>query len=247
VTPPGYLGNMIAYARGRAAAAAGDLDRAVAQLEAAGSGRNAWGEINPASNPWRSHLALAYAEVGRAVEAAELAAEEVALARAFGAPRAIGMALHHQALLDHGERRIEGLRGSERVLGASAARLEHGRTLLDLGAALRRAGQRSAARSVLATALDRCHSCGAHVLAERARAELHIVGARPRRERLAGPEALTPAELRVAKLAADGMTNRQIAQALFLTTKTVETHLSHTYPKLDITSRSDLKRTLGRI
>ncbi|MFZ0043016.1 MAG: LuxR C-terminal-related transcriptional regulator, partial [Solirubrobacteraceae bacterium] len=120
------------------------------------------------------------------------------------------------------------------VLRNSPARLELARALCDLGSAQRRSGQRAAAREPLREAMELAHECGAQPLAERAREELQASGAHPRRERLSGPEALTPSELRVAELAAAGLTNRQIAQALFVTAKTVGTHLGHVYQKLDL-------------
>jgi DNA-binding CsgD family transcriptional regulator len=131
------------------------------------------------------------------------------------------------------------------TLAASPARLEHARALVDLGAALRRGGRRREARATLAEGLDAAHVCGGHRLAERARDELRAAGARPHRERLYGPEALTASERRVSQLAADGLTNRQIAQALFVTSKTVEMHLSHAYAKLGITGREELSPTLS--
>jgi DNA-binding CsgD family transcriptional regulator len=75
-------------------------------------------------------------------------------------------------------------------------------------------------------------------------AALRRAGGRPRRERLAGAEALTASELRVAQLAAQGLTNRQIAQALFVSIKTVSTHLGHVYAKLDVTDRARLAAAL---
>jgi DNA-binding CsgD family transcriptional regulator len=120
------------------------------------------------------------------------------------------------------------------------APLEHARTLLELGAELRRRGRRRDARDPLALALDGARAAGAHVLAARCREELVAAGARPRRDRLSGPDALTAGERRVAELARRGLTNRQIAQELFLTTKTVETHLGHVYGKLGIRGRSEL-------
>jgi DNA-binding CsgD family transcriptional regulator len=235
---------MVHFARGCVAAAAGDTCAAAAHLEACGRARTAWGELNPASGPWRSQLALVLAALGRSAEALQLADEELRLARRFGADRATGIALRARALLGTGEEQVKGMRESVRTLAGSPARLEHARALFDLGAALRRTGHRSEAREVLAEALDGCEACGAHELARRARAELRTAGARPRRDRLTGPDALTAAERRVADLAAGGLTNRQIAQALFLTTKTVETHLSHAYPKLGIRGRTDLKAAL---
>ena len=112
--------------------------------------------------------------------------------------------------------------------------------LVDLGAALRRRGRTEAAREPLREALHLADQGGAVRLAERARAELHAAGARPRRAALTGRGALTPAERRVATLAAEGRTNRQIAQELFVTQRTVETHLTHTFAKLDVTSRDAL-------
>jgi DNA-binding CsgD family transcriptional regulator len=70
-------------------------------------------------------------------------------------------------------------------------------------------------------------------------------GARPRREALSGPGALTPAELRTARMAAEGMTDREIAQGLFVSAKTVETHLSHAYAKLGIERRAELSAALS--
>jgi DNA-binding NarL/FixJ family response regulator len=82
------------------------------------------------------------------------------------------------------------------------------------------------------------------LLARRAREELNAVGARPRRSALSGPGALTPAEYRVAQLAACGHGNRAIAERLYVTPRTVETHLTHAFAKLDIRSRADLAAAL---
>jgi len=114
------------------------------------------------------------------------------------------------------------------VLDVSPARLEHARALVELGAAQRRANQRTAAREPLRAGLDLAHRCGATRLAEHARAELAATGAKPRRQLSSGVEALTASERRVAEMAATGMSNPQIAQALFVTLNTVETHLRHT-------------------
>ena len=79
---------------------------------------------------------------------------------------------------------------------------------------------------------------------ERASQELTIAGARPRRHTLIGRDALTPSELHVSQLAAQSRTNREIAEALFLTLRTVETHLTNSYTKLGITSRRQLPGAL---
>jgi DNA-binding CsgD family transcriptional regulator len=132
-----------------------------------------------------------------------------------------------------------------RLSGLSApARLEYARAVADLGAALRRAGHRAESREVLRVALDLAHTCGAITLTERARTELVAAGGRPRRLVLSGLDSLTPSERRVAQLAAGGLSNRDIAQNLFITTRTVEGHLTHAYQKLAITSREQLSAAL---
>jgi DNA-binding NarL/FixJ family response regulator len=131
------------------------------------------------------------------------------------------------------------------VLDGSGARLEHARSLCELGAALRRASRRGA-EAPLREALDRAAHCGADALAARAREELRAAGARPRRDAMRGRDALTASELRIAQMAASGATNRQIAQSLFVTQRTVETHLTHVYGKLDIASRRELGSALER-
>jgi DNA-binding CsgD family transcriptional regulator len=124
-----------------------------------------------------------------------------------------------------------------RALGST---LEHARTLIELGAALPRSGYRADAREPLTTGHELAYECGARALAQRARQELIATGYRPTRARLAGRDALTASELRVAGMAADGATNREIAQSLYLSVKTVEMHVSRAYRKLGISSRHDL-------
>ena len=155
------------------------------------------------------------------------------------------MALRAAGLVEDGSRGIELLRQSVAVLNSSAARLEHARAMADLGAALRRAGQRADSREILRTALDLAHRCEARALTERTHTELIAAGGRPRRLILRGLDSLTPSERRVAQLAAAGVPNRDIAQHLFITTRTVEGHLTHAYQKLGITSREQLPAALA--
>jgi DNA-binding CsgD family transcriptional regulator len=199
---------------------------------------------SPTTAPWRSDAALGHLALGAPAEAKALAAEEVALAEAFGAPRALGVALRAAGLAQGGTRGIELMRRAVDVLEGSAARLEHARAMADLGAALRRVGRRAESREILRPALDLAHRCGALTLTERIRTELIAAGGRPRRLVLSGLDSLTPSERRVAQLAATGLANRDIAQHLFITTRTVEGHLTHVYQKLDITSRDQLAATL---
>jgi DNA-binding NarL/FixJ family response regulator len=140
---------------------------------------------------------------------------------------------------------VEALEEAVEVLARSPARLEHARAMVLHGAGLRRRGKVTAARDRLRAGYDAAAALGATVIAERARLELSAVGVRPRRARLSGLESLTPAELRVASAAADGMTNREIAESLFLSLRTVETHLTHTYQKLGIEARKELAAALG--
>jgi DNA-binding CsgD family transcriptional regulator len=131
------------------------------------------------------------------------------------------------------------------TLKRSPSRLEEARSLVELGSHLRRHGERAAARTPLREGLDLASHGGAIRLAERARTELAAAGARPRTEFATGRDALTPSELRVALMAAEGRTSREIAQALFITTRTVDAHLSHSYMKLGINSRRELAAALG--
>jgi DNA-binding CsgD family transcriptional regulator len=93
--------------------------------------------------------------------------------------------------------------------------------------------------------MELAHRCGATPLTARAREELLATGARPRRVMRTGVDALTPSELRVARMAAEGMTNREIAQTLFVTLRTVQVHLTHTFRKLDISTRDQLPAQLA--
>jgi DNA-binding NarL/FixJ family response regulator len=137
------------------------------------------------------------------------------------------------------------LREAVAVLAGSEARLEHARALVDLGAALRRANHRTEARERLREGVDLARRLGAFGLAERANEEIAATGARPRKVIRTGLDALTASERRVGQLAADGMSNKEIAQALFVTIKTVEVHLSHAYRKLGISSRAQLGKALA--
>jgi DNA-binding CsgD family transcriptional regulator len=235
--------NWILYARGILRLAEGDYAGARDELLACGERLLDWGCVNPAVVPWRANAARAHAALGQQQAASTLAQEEVVRARAVGAPRALGIALRTAGLIDP-ERSTELLAEAVAVLERSQAPLEHARALTDYGATLRRHGRRTDAREPLRRGLDLARRCHANLLAERARTELLATGARPRRERLTGIDALTASERRIARMAAQAMTNRQIAQQLFISTKTVALHLTHAYQKLDITSRSDLPEAL---
>jgi DNA-binding NarL/FixJ family response regulator len=152
--------------------------------------------------------------------------------------------LRASALVATRDRRIELLERAVRVTATAPARLQHGYALYDLGCALRRANRQVEARGPLRACLDLANAGGATRLAGKSMIELHAAGARPRRAATRGPAALTTAEHQVATLAASGYTNRQIAQRLTLSRRTIETHLAHTYQKLDIHSRAELRGRL---
>jgi DNA-binding CsgD family transcriptional regulator len=232
---------LLLHARARARLATRHVDAAIADLRTCQHIQEALPLANPNVLAWRSALALALPATARD-EASALIDAELSQARAVGQPRAIGVALRAHALLAERSHSIELLCEAVAVLERSPARLDHTRTLADLGATLRRSGHRREARAPLSQALELAHRAGATALAARARDELQAAGARPRRLARTGLDALTPAERRTAHMAAAGMTNREIAQALFITMNTVATHLSHVYQKLDITSRNDLTR-----
>ena len=234
------------YASGVLRAAAGNDEAAIEELRGCAVDHPTFGGRNPAFVPWRSAAALSLARLGRHREARELAADEVRRAELFGAARAIGVALRARALVGPPADRADGLAAALAVLASSPARLEHARVLLDLGATLRAAGQRTAARDPLLEALALAARCGAKTLERRARAELGAIGVRPRTTDRSGADSLTPSERRVVELAAAGTTNRAIAQTLFVTEKTVETHLGRAFRKLDVSSRRQLPDVLAR-
>jgi DNA-binding CsgD family transcriptional regulator len=240
-----YHAAFLLDSRARLRLAQGRADDALADALDAGRRQNAAQTPNPTMVPWGSTAALAAAATGDLQRAQELAEEELELARAFGAPRAVGIALRARALVSsRADERIERLREAVNVLEHSPARLDHAVALVDLGAALRRDQQRVNARDPLRKGLDIATTAGSVALANRAREELAATGAKLRRTRVTGVTALTPSEQRIARMAADGKTNNQIAQSLFLTPRTVEMHLTAAYRKLSITSRTQLQSAL---
>jgi DNA-binding CsgD family transcriptional regulator len=199
----------------------------------------------PGFLPWRSEAALAHLALGDHESAERLSAEELELARAFGAGRALGVASRAAGLVAGGERGEHLLREAVEAFDRVDARLEKARALTDLGAMLRRRNRRTEARELLREALDVAHRVGAARLANQAETELRATGARPRRVVLTGVESLTSSERRIAELASKGLTNREIAQTLFITTRTVEGHLTSIFRKLQLDSRNELEAVLA--
>ncbi len=230
--------------RARLRADSRHFDDALGDLFACGRFEREWEIRTPALSTWRADAAQLLASLGRQQEALALAREEVERCRAFGAPAPLGGALRTAGLIEAGDSGIELLEQAVAQLQPSPARLERALALIELGAATRRAGRRADAREPLREALDIASACGADTVAVRAHEELVTAGARPRRDPFESRSNLTASELRVARMASEGMTNREVAQALFLTENTIETHLRSVFRKLDIRSRSQLARAL---
>jgi ATP/maltotriose-dependent transcriptional regulator MalT len=228
--------------RGRARIAGGRVDEGLADL--LDCEREQMGARASIALLWRTDAALALAGRGDHAEAQRLADEQLALARQAGVPRILGVALRTRGLLSEGDEAHALLDEAVHVLSRSSARLEHARALVELGASVRRAGQRRAAREPLRAGYELARRCGSVALSERAGDELAASGVRLRRPALSGHESLTPSERRVAEMAASGMSNPQIAQALFVTRKTIEMHLGRVYEKLAVAGREELAPAL---
>jgi DNA-binding CsgD family transcriptional regulator len=229
-------------ARGRLRLAQGDAVAALADMRAAGERFDRW-SVGPAIATWRSEAALA----ARAAGESPLALDgDIRQARASGHDRALGKALHAAWLTRGAPIDDPAIDEALAALQRGADRHEHARLLTSHGGALRRANRRAAAREQLRPALDLAHACGAVPLADEIRVELVAAGGRPRRDASSGADALTPSERRVADLAVRGLTNRAIAETLFITVRTVEGHLNRVYTKLRVDGRAGLAEALGR-
>jgi DNA-binding NarL/FixJ family response regulator len=227
------------------ALAVGDGPRALIHLDRVAEWELAMGYRGEAWIDHRPLRALALRLLGRQGDALREAAEAVELTRALGSRRALGASLRVLAQVSNNGDREERLRESASVLAASGARLEHAHTLVALGSELRREGRRRESRESLDQGLDFARRCGATALVERAYEELAAASMGRRKVLRTGVDELTASELRVARMAATGKTNRAIAQDLFVTVKTVEFHLRNAYRKLEISSRRELGALLG--
>jgi DNA-binding CsgD family transcriptional regulator len=233
------------FARGRLRVAQGRVAEGLEEFLALGVDLRRAIVTCPGYLSWRSEAALAQLALGDRESAERLATEELELARAFGAPSALGVALRAAGVVAGGDRGASLLREAIDALEHGDARLERARARADLGALLRRRNRRSEARELLRAALDGAHRAGARPLAEYAETELRATGARPRRVVLTGLDSLTASERRIAELASEGLSNREIAQTLFVTARTVEGHLTSVFRKLQVDSRDELPAALG--
>jgi DNA-binding CsgD family transcriptional regulator len=230
--------------RGRLRIAQGHVEEGVADLLWCGQRLEALGLLWPSD--WKAFAVPALASLGEKQLATKLAREQLAAARRVGAPGALGRSLRAAAAAAGGDDRLALLQEAVSVLEHSSARLELAHALADLGAELSRCGRRPEGRDAQRRAIKLASQCGALALAERAMAELHAGPGRRARMELTGPTALTAAEWRVCRQAAEGQTNREVAQALFVTEKTIERHLSSAYQKLGIRSRFQLASALNQ-
>jgi DNA-binding CsgD family transcriptional regulator len=244
--PTGMFAAWRHEAHGRLAFHRGDFAGALESFLAAGERLAEIRITNPAMYHWRSEAGLAAHRAGDHQLARRLIEEECVLAERFGAPRALGVARRAGGLLARGEQAVELLSSAALLHADCGARLEHARSLTELGAAVRRAGRPTNARTTLHDAIRLADRLGARTLARHARDELALAGGRPPRVRDRSGE-LTPSERRVTQLAAEGHTNRQIADALFVTVKAVEWHLANAYRKLEIRRRDQLPSALQRL
>ncbi len=232
-------------ARGRLRLLAREPERALADFRTTIDVAAAGAAVNPAWLPSRSDAALALHLLGRDAEAVALVEEELGYARVWGAPIGIAVALRTLGLIVGGADGLATLQEAVDMLEPTPARLEYARALVEHGAALRRANHRAEARERLREGAELAHRIGALALVAQANQELAATGARPRTLVQTGPETLTASERRVAQLAAEGISNKEVAQALFVTVKTVEVHLSSVYRKLGIASRRELASALA--
>jgi DNA-binding CsgD family transcriptional regulator len=239
ISPP------LRFGRGRLRVAQGRVTEGLEDMLAVGALLTRSLVTSPGALPWRSEAALVHLALGDHESAERLAEEELRLARAFGAPRALGVALRAAGVVAGGDRGASLLREAIDVLERGEPRLEKARALADLGAMLRRRNRRTEARGLLREALDAAHRAGARPLAAYVETELRATGARPRRFVLSGLDSLTASERRVAEFASQGLSNREIAQTLFVTARTVEGHLTSVFRKLQIDSRDELPAALA--
>jgi DNA-binding CsgD family transcriptional regulator len=232
-------------ARGRLHLVAHDPEQALADFQTIIDVARVAGAFNPVWLPARSLAALALHHLGRDAEATNLIGEELDFARHWGVPVGVAFSLRTLGLVTGGADGLAMLQEAVGMLEPTTAPLEYAHALVDYGGALRRSKQRIEARERLREGAEIAHRLGALALVAQANNELAATGARPRKVVQTGLETLTASERRVAQLAADDMSNKDIAQSLFVTVKTVEVHLSSVYRKLDISSRRQLASTLA--
>ena len=241
---PPDRGELLLSTRSIVRAARGDLPGALADQLESRRRRGDGFQADPDFDGWIRIVRLLHV-TGDAAAAQAEADAALGWARTWGTPGAIGQALAIAGPIRGGDAGIANLRDAVEQLERSPARRELALALIELGGALRRGGERAAAREPLRRALAIATAGGLVATADRARDELRVTGAKLRRPELTGLGSLTPSERRIVDLAAGGATNAEIAQGLFVTVKTVEMHLGNAYRKLGVGSRRDLAPLLA--
>lgn len=231
-------------ARARTRWALGDAEGALAQFLECGRSLDEAGVNNPVFLPWWVEAVAVLDDLERTHEAHAVVEHADSLARRWPTLRGRALAALARGMITPGEDGIEHFSRSVELFAASPARAEHARAEFLLGRALMRRGSPRAARDHLRTAADLAQRCGALVLADTARKLLVTAGGRMRRMSAAPLDLLTGTERKVADLAAAGTSNRSIAESLFVTVRTVETHLTSVYRKLGVRRRSELEPLL---
>jgi len=243
--PDSWELNRFLYARGVYRAAAGDPAGALHDFLECGRRQSARDVVSPVVTPWRTAAAECRIALGRPREALVLAEEELRLARVWDTPRTTGRALRVLAVATGGRRGAELAEEAVRLLRSSPAGTELAAALIAQGRLLTAAGERSRARACLREAASHAERLGAVRLLTLAEQALREGGARRTATARTGSGSLTDSERRIARLAADGRTNTEIAALLHLARRTVETHLTSTYKKLGIRRRADLREAMN--
>jgi DNA-binding CsgD family transcriptional regulator len=214
---------------------------AVAHFAAADEARSGTGVRAPSMYWWRAEQVEALLELGRVEDAVELLDRWSRDAARLGLERLLAEAARCRGLVAAacGDLATAASLLAEAVdrHAATGDPFGRARALLARGIVARRQRQKRAARDTIQAAVEAFEAVGAAGWAARARTELGRIGGRTREH------GLTSAERRVAALVAEGRTNREVAAALFVGERTVETHLSHVYAKLGVRSRTELART----
>ncbi|MFF1449885.1 ATP-binding protein [Streptomyces sp. NPDC058274] len=241
----GWSWNELLAARGRLHLVQGRPESALADLTECGDRQREWRRTSPAVSSWWFWAGTAHLALGDTRRARHLAEEAVSAARSAGLPSALGRGLGLLAATYDERAGLPLLEEAEAVLAESPAVLELIRVQVARGSALHATGHGEGARKVLRAALDKAYALGARPLYRQARQALLATGARPRRPVSKGLVSLTPSEAEVARHAADGRSNLEIAEALFVTRRTVELHLTSIYRKLGLSGRGELRAVLG--
>ncbi|ARZ71435.1 hypothetical protein SMD11_5859 [Streptomyces albireticuli] len=235
------------YAKGRARRERGDLAGALELWQRCGRSLEEAGVTNPVLAPWWLPAASVLAQQGRTADAAALAESAQERVRRWGTPRGIGLGLLAAGVVAEGRTRLDLLAEAVDALTASPARLEQAKAQYQLGYELLRHDDTRGARRHLRGAIELATRCGYHILGGLARKLLVAAGGRMPQLAASPVDSLTDSERRVAVLARRGVSNKEIADALFVTPRTVEMHLTNVYRKLDVRGRADLPLSLGSL